>query len=176
MKRPKRRRRTDGAGACSIAGIAMSASTDPNLVAWFEARLNAWRERRHLDGELSALGLGDADQELAHAGLSRDYLPEIIRRFPEASDLLRRVMTEIGIDHDLLRRGQPETLHHLEFICASCRSWRRCKSDLARGRTNQTLEQYCANAHELRTIHQVMSWVGERSSAGALPPKPGLDM
>jgi hypothetical protein len=41
---------------------------------------------------------------------------------------------------------------------------------------NQTLERFCANAHALRTIQRVMSWVRERSPEQVRSPDPELDM
>ena len=142
----------------------MSGKSASKLRDQIAARFNAWYEKRCLDNEFAALGFDQADQELNKAGLARDRLPEIIRRYPEASDLLRRVMAAIGINHDLLRRGQPEALHHLELICASCRSRNRCKGDLARGTTDETFQQFCPNAQDLMTMKRIMTWVKEPSA------------
>lgn len=123
--------------------------------SWIAARLSTWRARRRLADEFGTLGPVEASRMLRDAGLSADQLPDVIRRHPDTNNLLDRLMAALGIDRAALMRHEPETVRDLEVLCTSCRTWRRCSNELARGTAHRNFEAFCPNARELKVIRAV---------------------
>jgi hypothetical protein len=63
--------------------------------------------------------------------------------------MMPRRMQDLGIDPVYVALAQPETYQTLQDVCTSCRHWRRCARDLARGDASSGLATYCGNAEIL---------------------------
>lgn len=52
----------------------------------------------------------------------------------------------LGLDPAFVKLFHTSTYQDLQRVCASCKAWRRCARDLARGAVQSGMESYCLNA------------------------------
>lgn len=121
---------------------------------WLARRIRSWRANRRLRADLDALGPEDTARVLRECGLSPYHVPDLVRRHPDAGDLLKRLMSALGIDRIELRWREPEILRDLEVVCTSCRAWKRCRRELARGTAAEHYESFCPNAPVLEAMRR----------------------
>ena len=96
------------------------------LQKWF--RNGAFRRRRDVGPiaqDLQALTSGPY-------GGQRELMPERLER--------------LGLDPAYIKLFHTSTYQDLQRVCASCKDWRRCTRDLARGDVQSGMENYCLNA------------------------------
>ena len=68
----------------------------------------------------------------------RDGLHEVLESIPLAQ--------ELGLDPAYLRYARTATYRDMERVCGTCRAWRRCARDLAKGDVQAGMRSYCFNA------------------------------
>src|SRR5690606_5023739 len=69
-----------------------------------------------------------------------------------ASVLLNRRLAILHLDPADTERIQSAVLRDLQVHCAMCGSKKRCAGDLASGGLDSTWQDYCPNAHTLRSL------------------------
>jgi hypothetical protein len=55
-------------------------------------------------------------------------------------------LERLGLDPGYLKAAETSTYRDMERVCASCRAWRRCARDMARGDVEAGMRSYCLNA------------------------------
>jgi hypothetical protein len=76
----------------------------------------------------------------------------LVRKGPRAADLVRKVLSTLGIDARELERDDPATMRDLQRLCAMCADKRQCQYDLANGITARNFRDYCPNAYTLDAL------------------------
>jgi hypothetical protein len=80
-------------------------------------------------------------------GLDHDEVERILRDVNlNMSDMLPQRLQLVGLDPHYIAATDIATYRDLQRSCMSCRSWRRCARDLARGEAQVGLASYCLNS------------------------------
>jgi hypothetical protein len=58
----------------------------------------------------------------------------------------------LGLDPGYVKMARTSAYRDLERVCASCKAWRRCARDLARGDVQAGMRTYCLNAPTLDAL------------------------
>ena len=61
-------------------------------------------------------------------------------------ELMPRRLQQLGLDPEYVKVCCACTYQDLERVCASCKTWRRCARDLAKGDVQSGMGSYCLNA------------------------------
>ena len=80
------------------------------------------------------LGVGDTD------------LRSLICGHPGPSELMPQRLEQLGLDLAFVKNARTATYRDMERVCGSCRDWRRCARDLAKGDVQAGMGSYCLNA------------------------------
>lgn len=117
------------------------------------------RTLRKLDGISPAERRRLADD----VGLSGSDLRRFNCTHEEPTALLPARLWQLSIDPAYIRHARTVTYRDLERICATCKSWRRCTRDLAKGDPQTGMATYCLNAPTIDTL--TVDW--PKRAAGA---------
>lgn len=123
-----------------------------NLGDWLAARREQRRARTALAEQFATLGPDNTERLLHDCGLSTAELPALMRRHPDVRHAQERLLAAVGVEW---RAVGAETLRDLGVACISCRGWRRCKRELARGTASVTYPEFCPNAPRIDVIRAV---------------------
>lgn len=138
-----------------------------DLGNWLSARREQRRARAALAEQFATLGPDNTERLLHDCGLSTAELPALMRHHPDVRHALERLLAAVGVERRALGA---ETLRDLGVACISCRGWRRCKRELARGTASATYPDFCPNAPRIDVIRAVRPGAGRFSpvrSAGS---------
>ncbi len=105
-----------------------------------------WLQRRREIRELRELDNGDFAKIAGELNVTTADLDSFVHQGPHAADELPKLLTNLGLDSELLPRTQPLLLRDMARVRASCQQKRRCNADLAAGTSEQHYEEYCLNA------------------------------
>jgi len=72
--------------------------------------------------------------------------------------LLLRRMAALDIDHNNVRRIEPEVLRDLQNSCSGCESYRQCAVNLDGDAANQAWQDYCPNVATLNAL-SALPWM-----------------
>ena len=111
--------------------------------------------------ELTCSGEGEVERIAKDVGISAPELRALVRRGPEAANLLLRRMAAIDLDRTEVSRTEPRTLQDLQRVCTMCESKRRCSRDLVRDAADPGWQDYCPNAGTLKAL-DAMPWLSRR--------------
>jgi len=115
-----------------------------------------WAKRRRETVETSKALVDCGPDEAARIAhdlrLQPGELPMLVRKGPRAADLVRKVLSTLGIDARELERDDPATMRDLQRLCAMCADKRQCQYDLANGITARNFRDYCPNAYTLDAL------------------------
>lgn len=93
--------------------------------------------------------------------MSPAELRAVVRRGPNAADLLLKRMAALDLDPSEVSQVAPETFRDLQRSCALCESKRRCSRDIASNPAKPEWKDYCPNAATLMAL-DAMPWVSRR--------------
>lgn len=108
----------------------MRSLADLGILFGSRCRMQGWLRRNVSNSELSGHDL-EALSGGPHPGQPQ-LMPERLER--------------LGIDPAYVKLFHTSTYQDLQRVCASCKDWRRCTRDLARGDVQSGMESYCLNA------------------------------
>jgi hypothetical protein len=115
------------------------------------------RLRRALDdrrsrAELHACPPSELQRIAQDVGLSDVALRSLDPSHPGPGELMPRRLEQVGLDPAYMRHARPTTYRDLERVCATCKAWRRCARDLARGDVQAGMGTYCLNASTIDAL------------------------
>jgi len=55
-------------------------------------------------------------------------------------------LQELGLDPAFVKYARRATYRDMERVCSTCKAWRRCGRDLAKGDVQAGMGSYCLNA------------------------------
>jgi hypothetical protein len=93
--------------------------------------------------------------------MSASELRAVVRKGPQAADLLRRRMAALDLDPKEVARLEPAALRDLQRVCTLCKAHRQCARDFAHGAPLSTWERYCPNSGTLTALNG-MPWAARR--------------
>ena len=73
------------------------------------------------------------------------------------AELMPRRLQQMGVDPAYIEACRTSTYQDLERVCASCKSRRLCARDLAGGKVEPGMQNYCPNAPAIDAL--VVNWV-----------------
>jgi hypothetical protein len=95
--------------------------------------------------ELAACPPGELERSAADVGASGNDLHHLGCGHPGPTKLLPQRLQLLGIGPQFVSHAYPATYRDLARVCASCKSWRGCARDLARGDVQAGMDDYCLN-------------------------------
>jgi uncharacterized protein YjiS (DUF1127 family) len=128
------------------------------IEAWLAGVIEAidvWRRREALERQLRSLD----DRSMLDIGLLRDQIPDLVRAYPEAPRLLRRMMEHLGVARTLAAK-EVHLQRELERNCVVCISRSQCRRWLGSGRPAQAYRSFCPNAAKLDEIRELQAVSG----------------
>jgi hypothetical protein len=95
-------------------------------------------------------------------GLSHGDLKSLTCSHPGPSELMPKRLQALGLDPAYFRYARTAAYRDMERVCGSCKSWRRCGRDLAKGEVQAGMQGYCLNAPTIDalTIDQMEAMCG----------------
>jgi len=112
-------------------------------------QLKVWQERRTLERELGDLD----DASLADLGLTRAQIPQFVKAYPEAGELLQGMLARLDLAGDAATI-LGATYEDLLRTCAMCTERRQCRRWLASGKLDESYEEFCPNAWVLDQLRR----------------------
>jgi hypothetical protein len=97
-----------------------------------------------LERQLNALD----DRAIADIGIAREQIPAIASAYPEAPQLLRRMMERIGVPTAPLLRDS-HLRREMEWNCAACSNRSPCRRWLKAAKPADAYRSFCPNAAAL---------------------------
>src|SRR5215472_10985539 len=79
-------------------------------------------------------------------GLSDGDLKALICSHSGPSELMPKRLQELGLDPAFFRCARTAVYRDMERVCGTCKAWRRCARDLAKGDVQAGMQGYCLNA------------------------------
>jgi hypothetical protein len=114
------------------------------------ARLfNRWRGARHQRSsmaELAACPRSELRRIAQDVGLSDGDLKSLTRSHPGPSELMPKRLQQLGLNPAFVKYAGAATYRDMERVCGTCKAWRRCERDLAKGDVQAGMRTYCLNA------------------------------
>src|SRR6266516_4716845 len=142
---------------------AMSRSAQPgeglDFVGRFAQWWQNWNRWRRMMVELEFCGPAEVEHIARDLGVSRGELSVLAGKWPDAADLLSRLLEQVNLDRAELASVEPQALRDLERVCTLCGSKRRCEHDLAIHPSHPGWNEYCPNAPTLSAL------IGNRSDS-----------
>jgi hypothetical protein len=112
------------------------------------------RDAREDRGDLLNCGPDEVAQITRDLRLQPSELAALLRKGPNAADLLQKLLPAVGIDASSLEKDDPATMRDLQRLCTTCVEKRRCRLDLANGRSFDNFRYYCPNAFTVGALLQ----------------------
>jgi hypothetical protein len=109
-------------------------------------RLQAVLRDRKLREKLYGCPDGEFRRIMQDIGLSVRDLRVLEYCHPGPEELMPRRLEQLRLDPAYVRFFRTSTYQDMQRVCASCKAWRRCARDLARGDVQSGLQSYCLNA------------------------------
>jgi len=121
-----------------------------SLVQWVRSR----RLAREACNDLANCGPDEVAQIIRDLRLQPGELAGLIKRGPDAADLVQELLPAVGIDVQSLEQDDPATMHDLQRLCTICSDKRQCRLDLANGKIVEKFRDYCPNAFTVDALLQ----------------------
>jgi hypothetical protein len=107
----------------------------------------AERYRAHKSArDLIGLDHDEVERILRDVNLNMSDMAAITRPHAGPEVMLPQRLQLVGLDPHYIAATDIATYRDLQRSCMSCRSWRRCARDLARGEAQVGLASYCLNS------------------------------
>lgn len=126
-----------------------------HLRAWVQHWHCVMRNRRTLS-ELDAFSPAERRHLADDVGLSGTDLRRFKCTHGGPIELMPARLRALGIDPGFVKYARTATYRDLERVCATCKSWRRCASDLAKGDAQAGMDSYCLNAPTIDSL--IVDW------------------
>jgi hypothetical protein len=110
------------------------------------SRLQAVFRHRKEAEELYGCPDGEFRRIMQDIGLSAHDLRVLQYSHPGPGELMPRRLQRLGLDPGYVKCFCTSTYQDLQRVCASCKAWRLCARDLARGDIQAGMQSYCLNA------------------------------
>jgi hypothetical protein len=110
------------------------------------SRLQVVFRDRKLRVKLYGCPDGEFRRIMQDIGLSAGDLRVLEYSHPGPEELMPRRLEQLRLDPAYVRFFRTSTYQDMQRVCASCKAWRRCARDLARGDVQSGLQNYCLNA------------------------------
>jgi hypothetical protein len=117
-----------------------------SMIARLRGTWQRMRDNHAAMAELAACPAGELHRIAKEVGVGDADLRSLLCSHPGPRDLMPRRLEQLGLDSAFLKVEQPATYRDMERVCGSCRAWRRCAHDLARGDVQAGMSGYCLNA------------------------------
>jgi hypothetical protein len=111
--------------------------------------------------ELAACSENEVDRMARDVGLSVHELQRLVRRGPQAADLLLCRMAALNLDREEIAEADRATFLDLQRVCSSCDCKGFCERELARDPDDPAWEDYCPNVATLKMLN-AMPWASRR--------------
>ena len=86
-------------------------------------------------------------RRIAHdTGLSERDLRSLACSHPGPSELMPKRLQELRLDPAFVKYARTAIYRDMERVCDTCKAWRRCARDLAKGDVQAGMRSYCLNA------------------------------
>ena len=96
--------------------------------------------------ELAACPPNELHRIAQDVGLSERDLRSLACSHPGPSELMPRRLQELRLDPAFVKYARTATYRDMERVCGTCKAWRRCARDLAKGDVQAGMRSYCLNA------------------------------
>jgi hypothetical protein len=96
--------------------------------------------------ELAACPPSEQRRIAQDVGLSDQDLRSFTCSHLGPSELMPKRLQELGLDPAFVKYARTATYRDMERVCGTCKSWRRCERDLAKGDVQAGMRSYCLNA------------------------------
>ena len=119
-----------------------------NLQRLVEGLRVRWRQR----GELAGLDRAELDKLASDLGLTAGEVQHLVDLGPDASALLHRRLSVLGITRADIERVAPGLMRDLERTCSCCGEKHACRSDLDARPGDPAWRDYCPNATAIESV------------------------
>lgn len=110
-------------------------------------RLRSSVQNRSLRTQLHCCPDRELRRIIEDIGLRRHDLRALMTcRHPGQTELMPQWLDRVGLDAAYIKLFYTSTYQDLQRVCASCKAWRVCARDLARGDVQTGMDSYCLNA------------------------------
>ena len=96
--------------------------------------------------ELAAFPPNELHRIAQDVGLSKRDLRSLACSHPGPSELMPKRLQELRLDPAYVKYARTATYRDMERVCGTCKAWRRCARDLAKGDVQAGMRSYCLNA------------------------------
>jgi len=121
----------------------MTGSTIPaKLYGRWQRALHRYRSI----AELAACPSSELHGIAEDVGLSDGDLKSIACSHAGPTELMPKRLQGLGLDPTYFRYARTAAYRDMERVCGTCKSWRRCARDLAKGDVQAGMQGYCLNA------------------------------
>jgi hypothetical protein len=121
----------------------MNSST---ILAKFRGRWQRALHRRRSMAELAACPPSELHLIAQDLGLSNRDLKTLTCSHSGPSELMPKRLQGLGLDPAFFRYARTAAYRDMERVCSTCKAWRRCARDLAKGDVQAGMQGYCLNA------------------------------
>ena len=121
----------------------MNGST---ILGNFRGRLQRALHRHRSMAELAASPPSELHLIAQDVGLSDGALKSLACSHAGPSELMPKRLQALGLDPTYFRYARTAAYRDMERVCGTCRAWRRCERDLAKGDVQAGMRSYCLNA------------------------------
>ncbi len=105
------------------------------------------RRRGTLERQLNALD----DRGIADIGIAREQIPAIASAYPDAPQLLRRMMERVGVAPEPLLRDA-NLRREMEWNCVACSNRSQCRRWLKAAKPGDAYRSFCPNTAGLERL------------------------
>lgn len=132
----------------------MSAASTPltDLVKQFALWWRNWLGARRALDELNRSPHAELVRTAHDFGVTVDRLKTFAARGPLSGELMQRMASAHGLEAEVLRRADLNTVREMEERCSFCGSRFRCAHDFADDGTVARAKAYCPNAEALKAL------------------------
>ena len=112
--------------------------------------------------ELAASPPSELHRIAQDVGLGDGALKSLACSHAGPSELMPKRLQALGLDPTYFRYARTAAYRDMERVCGTCKSWRRCARDLAKGDVQAGMQGYCLNAPTIDalTIDQMEAMCG----------------
>ena len=96
--------------------------------------------------ELAGCPANELHSTAQDGGLSEGDLSSLACSHPGPSELMPKRLQELRLDPAFVKYARTATYRDMERVCGTCKAWRRCARDLAKGDVQAGMRSYCLNA------------------------------
>ena len=96
--------------------------------------------------ELAACPPNELHRIAQDVGLSERDLRSLACSHRGPSELMPKRLQELRLDPAFVKYARTATYRDMERVCGTCKAWRRCARDLAKGDVQAGMRSYCLNA------------------------------